>query len=282
MTELPVIIVNVQRGGPSTGLPTKTEQSDLLQAMFGRNGDSPVVVLAPRSPADCFRISFEAVRLAVRYMTPVFVMSDGFVANGSEPWRIPTEKDLPDIHVEFATDPETFAPYGRDPETLSRPWAIPGTPGLEHRIGGLEKADVSGMVSYDLENHQRMTELRMEKIEGIAKDIPEQEVLGAPEGDLLVVSWGGTYGAVTCAVEDSIADGLAVSGIHLRYLNPMPRNVGDIVKRFKRVLVPELNTGHLAFLLRAKYLVDAVSFSKVKGRPFSIREVRDKIHEMLQ
>ena len=282
MTELPVIIVNVQRGGPSTGLPTKTEQSDLLQAMYGRNGDSPVVVLAPRSPADCFWMSFEAVRLAVHYMTPVFFMSDGFVANGSEPWRIPREYELPDITVKFAKNPDTFMPYARNPETGSRPWAIPGTPGLEHRIGGLEKEDVTGAVSYDINNHQVMTEKRQAKIDGIANDLPMQEILGEPEGELLVISWGGTFGAVRSAVEDSIEAGMSVTGMHLRYLNPMPRNITDILSGFKKVLVPELNSGQLAQLLRAKYLVDAKSFSKVKGRPFSVREVRAKIAEMVR
>jgi 2-oxoglutarate/2-oxoacid ferredoxin oxidoreductase subunit alpha len=281
MTELPVIIANIQRGGPSTGLPTKTEQSDLLQAMFGRNGDSPVAVVAPSSPADCFWMAFEAVKIAAHYMTPVYFMSDGFIANGSEPFRVPSVEELPEITVEFATDPETFQPYARDPETLSRPWVVPGTPGLEHRIGGLEKADGSGAVNYGQENHERMTNLRMEKIERIANDIPEQEIFGDEEGELLVVSWGGTYGAVTSAVERSRDAGKSVSGVHLRYLNPFPRNLGDILKRFRKVMVAELNTGQMAMLLRAKYLVDAKTFTRVMGRPFRVTEIADAIGAML-
>jgi len=281
MVELPVVIANVQRGGPSTGLPTKTEQADLLQAFFGRNGESPVAIVAPASPADCFGMAIEAVRLATKFMTPVFYLSDGYLANGAEPWRIPNVDELPEIEVKFATDPATFQPYARDPETLARPWAIPGTPGLEHRIGGIEKQHITGNVSYDPENHQRMVSLRAEKIARIADFIPEQAVYGEPEGKVLVVGWGGTYGAITSAVDILRQEGKSVSSVHLRYLNPFPKNLEGILRRFDRVLVPELNMGQLALLLRARYLVDAVPYSKVKGRPFTIHEIVNRIREML-
>jgi 2-oxoglutarate/2-oxoacid ferredoxin oxidoreductase subunit alpha len=283
MTELPVVVVDVQRGGPSTGLPTKTEQADLLQAMFGRNSESPVAILAPSTPGDCFNMAIEAWRIAVKYMTPVLYLSDGYLANGSEPWRIPKVEDLPKIEVKFRTEVEGFFPYLRDEKTLARPWAIPGTPGLEHRIGGLEKQDITGNVSYDPENHDHMVRLRAEKIARIANDIPEVEVLGEKEGEVLVVGWGGTYGAITAAVEECRTKrNLAVSSIHLRYLNPFPKNLGDVLGRFEKVLIPELNLGQLALLIRGKFLIPARSFTKVKGKPFKISEIIDKIEEILE
>ena len=282
MTELPVVVVDVQRGGPSTGLPTKTEQADLLQALFGRNSESPVAVIAPATPGDCFYMAIEAWRIAVKYMTPVIYLSDGYLANGSEPWQIPNVSDLPKIEVRFHTDPHGFFPYLRDEKTLARPWAIPGTIGLEHRIGGLEKQDVTGNVSYDPENHQKMVLLRAEKVARIANDIPDLEVFGDREGEVLVVGWGGTYGALTAAVEEARKRNLPVSSIHLRYLNPFPKNLGDILGRFEKILVPELNLGQLAMLLRAKFLVPAISYGKVKGKPFKISEIIDKIEETLE
>ena len=282
MTELPVVIVDVQRGGPSTGLPTKTEQADLLQAMFGRNSESPVAIVAPATPADCFYMAIEAWRIAVKYMTPVLYLSDGYLANGSEPWKIPAVEDLPKIDVRFTTDPNGFFPYLRDETTLSRPWAIPGTPGLEHRIGGLEKQNITGNVSYDPENHMKMVELRAEKVARIAQDIPELQVFGDPEGEVLVVGWGGTYGALNAAVEEVRSRNLPVSSIHLRHLNPFPKNLPDILGRFEKILVPELNLGQLSWLLRAKYLVPTISFPKVKGKPFKISEIIDKIEEVLE
>ncbi len=285
MAELPLIIINVQRGGPSTGLPTKTEQADLFQAVLGRNGECPVAVVAPSTPADCFHMMFEAVRLALRAMTPVFFLSDGYLANGSEPWKIPDPKELLNLEVENykASGEEHFMPYKRNLMTLGRPWVVPGTPGLEHRIGGLEKQDITGNVSYDPENHEHMVRLRAEKIARLAEAIPDIEVFGDTEGgDLLVVGWGSTYGFITSAVENVRKEGLNVSSIHLKYLNPFPRNLGSILARFKKVLIPEMNLGQLCTLLRAKYLVDAVPFSKIKGRPFMISELQDKIYAMLK
>ena len=288
MTELPVVIIDVQRGGPSTGLPTKTEQADLLQAMFGRNGECPVAIVAPCSPADCFDMVFEAVRLAVSFMTPVFLLSDGYLANGAEPWLIPKISDLPRIVVKHPTRPNSngngeahFLPYKRD-ERLVRQWAIPGTPGLEHRIGGLEKEDVTGNVSYDPLNHEHMVRTRAQKIANIADYIPPLAVNGPPEGDLLVIGWGGTYGAITTAVERAQRKGYKVAQAHLRYLNPMPKNTGEVLKRYKRVLVPELNCGQLRLLLRGTYLVDAVGLNKVQGRPFLVSEIEEKIEAMLR
>jgi 2-oxoglutarate ferredoxin oxidoreductase subunit alpha len=292
MTELPVVIVDVQRGGPSTGLPTKTEQADLLQAMFGRNGECPVAIVAPRSPADCFDMAVEAVRLAFRFMTPVLLLSDGFLANSSEPWSIPSPDSLPNLEVQHPTGPNSngngeaphFLPYKRD-ERLVRPWALPGTPGLEHRIGGLEKEDVTGNVNYEAANHQHMVNTRAKKIANIANEIPELEVYGPPEvqqgGDVLVIGWGGTYGSITTAVQQCQRRGLKVAQAHLRYLNPMPRNTAEVLKRYKKVLVPELNGGQLAFLLRAQYLVDAVSLAKVQGKPFLVNEIVAKIESLL-
>ena len=286
MAELPLIIANVQRGGPSTGLPTKTEQADLFQAVLGRNGECPLVVLAPATPSDCFWMAIEAARLALKYMTPVFFLSDGYLANGSEPWRVPELDTLPEIPVQFARDvPEGqphFYPYLRDPKTLARVWAIPGTPGLEHRIGGLEKQDVTGMVSYDSMNHDRMVRMRARKINLIAHDIPDIEVFGKPEGELLVVGWGGTYGAITCAVEQAQGQGKSVSSVHVRHLHPFPRNLGTVLSHFDKVLVPELNLGQLRFMLRARYLVDCIGLSKMQGKPFKISEILHKIDEVLQ
>jgi 2-oxoglutarate ferredoxin oxidoreductase subunit alpha len=281
MVELPLIIADIQRSGPSTGMPTKTEQGDLLQCMFGRNSDSACAIVAPATPGDCFYMAIEAVRLAVKYMTPVFFMSDGYLGNGSEPWSIPAAKDLPPIAVTHPTTVEGFAPYKRDPMTLARPWAIPGTPGLEHRIGGLEKADITGNVSYDPHNHELMTRLRNEKIARIANDIPEQQIYGDPQGRLLVLSWGSTYGAAITAVDRLREQGASVSHAHLRYLNPFPKNLGDILQRFDKVLIPELNLGQLSLLIRARYLVDAVGLSKVQGSPFKVSEIVERCEELL-
>jgi 2-oxoglutarate/2-oxoacid ferredoxin oxidoreductase subunit alpha len=281
MTELPLVIINVQRGGPSTGLPTKTEQADLLQAVFGRNSECPVAVLAPATPAECFTLAIEAVRIATRYMTPVFFLSDGYLANGAEPWCIPDLKDLPQIEVKFYADKATFQPYRRDPKTLARPWAIPGTPGLEHRVGGLEKEDVTGNVSYDPINHEKMVHLRAEKIAGIANDIPELELFGPGEGKVLVLGWGSTHGSITTAVEKLQAKGASVSSAHLRYLNPFPRNLGEVLRRFERVIIPELNLGQLRLMIRARYLVDAIGLNKIQGKPFKVSEIVSKIEELL-
>jgi 2-oxoglutarate/2-oxoacid ferredoxin oxidoreductase subunit alpha len=282
MTELPLVIIDVQRGGPSTGLPTKTEQADLLQAMFGRNGECPVAVVAAATPADCFQMAVEAFRIATKHMLPVILLTDGYLANGAEPWKIPSMDELPKFEVNFWKDPETFAPYKRDPDTLARPWAIPGTPGLEHRIGGIEKQDVTGNVSYEPENHMHMVVTRAEKVARIANDIPDVEVFGESNGRVLVVGWGSTYGAITSAVEESHSRGMSVSSIHLRHLNPFPKNLGELLGRFDRVLVPELNMGQLALLLRSKYLVPAVSYPKVKGKPFKISELTAKINELYE
>lgn len=282
MTELPIVIVDVQRGGPSTGLPTKTEQADLLQAMFGRNGECPLAIVAAATPGDCFHMAIEAFRIATKHMLPVIFLTDGYLANGAEPWRVPRMDELPRFEVKFATDPNGFFPYSRDPETLARPWAIPGTPGLEHRIGGIEKQDITGNVSYDPENHMHMVMTRAEKVARIADDIAELEVFGEPTGRLLVVGWGSTYGAITSAVEEMQQQGKSVSSVHVRHLNPFPRNLGDLLGRFDRVLVPELNMGQLAMLLRARYLVPAVSFPKVKGKPFKISELTAKMNELYE
>ncbi len=282
MTELPLVVIDVQRGGPSTGLPTKTEQADLLQAMFGRNGECPVAVIAPATPADCFDMAIEAFRIATKHMLPVIYLSDGYLANGAEPWRLPTIDQLPRFDVKFRTEPNGFQAYDRDPDTLARPWAIPGTPGLEHRIGGIEKQDITGNVSYDPENHMHMVQTRAAKVALIANDIPELEIFGASEGRLLVVGWGSTHGSITSAVEEMQNQGKAVSSVHLRHLNPFPRNLGEILGRFDRVLVPELNMGQLAMLLRSRFLVPAISFPKVKGKPFKISELTAKMDELYE
>lgn len=281
MTELPLVIINVQRGGPSTGLPTKTEQADLFQAVWGRNGECPAIVVAPATPADCFHMAIEAVRLAFKYMSPVFYLSDGYLANGAEPWAIPEIDALPKIEVTFATDPATFMPYARDPETLARPFALPGTPGLEHRIGGIEKQHITGNVNYDPENHHLMVKLRQEKIDRAVADIPAVEVMGEKTGKVLVLGWGSTYGSISSAVEKMQREGKSVSSAHLRHLNPFPRNLGEVLAGFETVIVPEMNLGQLCTMIRAKYLVDAVAFSKVKGRPFQIREIVRKVEEYL-
>jgi 2-oxoglutarate ferredoxin oxidoreductase subunit alpha len=281
MTELPLVIVNVQRGGPSTGLPTKTEQADLFQAVWGRNGECPAVVVAPSTPGDCFHMAVESVRLAFRYMTPVFYLSDGYLANGAEPWRVPAIDSLPEIEVKLATDPTNFLPYARDERTLARPYALPGTPGLEHRIGGIEKQHLTGNVNYDPENHEFMVRLRQEKIDRVAQDIPALEVFGAPTGKVLVLGWGSTYGSITSAVERLQAEGKSVSSAHLRYLNPFPSNLGDVLRSFETVIIPEMNLGQLCTMIRARFLVDAIAFSKVKGRPFQIREIIRKVEEYL-
>lgn len=277
MAELPLVIVNVQRGGPSTGLPTKTEQADLLQALFGRNGEAPLPVVAAASPADCFEMAVEACRLAVTYMTPVLLLTDGYLGNGSEPWRVPKMEELPSFPVKFHTDTVDFKPYGRDPETGARPWVKPGTPGLEHRIGGLEKADGSGAVSYDGLNHEKMIHLRADKVAGIK--VPDLDVYG-DTGGLLLVSWGSTFGAVRTAVTVAREEGMKVGHVHFRYLNPLPANTAAVLKSFSRVVVPELNLGQLSLWLRAKTLVDCEPLSKVQGQMFKVREIVDAIAQM--
>ena len=283
ITELPMVIIDVQRGGPSTGLPTKTEQSDLMLVMFGRNGESPLPVIAAATPGDCFWMIQEALRLAVEFMTPVIFLSDGYIANGAEPWMVPKQEDLSPIIVDHPQEPNTpdgFRPYLRN-ERLVRPWALPGTPGLEHRVGGLEKADGTGNVEYSPANHQHMSDTRVRKVAGIAQFIPEQEVDGPETGDLLVLSWGGTFGSVRMAVRQCQQAGKSVAHVHLRYLNPFPRNLECIIRRYRRVLIPELNLGQLSFLIRARFLVDAVSLNKIQGIPFKVSEVAAKIREIL-
>jgi 2-oxoglutarate ferredoxin oxidoreductase subunit alpha len=288
--ELPLVICDIQRGGPSTGLPTKTEQADLLQAMFGRNGEAPVPIVAPRSPADCFDAALEAVRIAVTYRTPVFLLSDGYLANGSEPWRIPEVEELPDLRVEFATAPNhvdangqpVFWPYQRDPQTLARPWAVPGTPGLEHRIGGIEKADGTGEISYDPANHDLMVRTRQAKVDRVADSIGPLEV-DDPSGAarVLVLGWGSTYGPVQAACRKVRRQGSQVAHAHLRHLNPFPSNLGEVLRRYDKVLIPEMNLGQLALLIRAKYLVDAVGYNKVRGLPFTSAELTDVINGLI-
>jgi 2-oxoglutarate/2-oxoacid ferredoxin oxidoreductase subunit alpha len=289
MTELPLVVVDVQRGGPSTGLPTKTEQSDLLQAMFGRNGEAPLPVIAPRSPGDCFSAAMEAARIALKYRTPVLLLSDGYLANGAEPWLLPDVDALPDISVPFATEHNhtkadgttEFWPYLRDPETLARPWAIPGTPGLMHRIGGIEKQDGTGNVNYDPENHEFMTRLRAQKIAGIAGDIPLVEV-DDPSGvaKVLVVGWGSTYGSIQQAARQARESGVEVAHAHLMHLNPFPSNLGEVLRSYEHVLVPEMNMGQLVRLIRGDFLVDAVSLTKIQGVPFRAKEIEQAIREM--
>jgi 2-oxoglutarate ferredoxin oxidoreductase subunit alpha len=281
MVELPLVVIDVQRAGPSTGMPTKTEQADLLQVLFGRNSDSPMPVVAPATPAECFDYAIEAWRLALKYVTPVVYLSDAFLATGAEPWRIPQPADLPDIGVDNWTDKATFRPYDRDPETLARRWAIPGTPGLEHRIGGLEKADITGNVSYDPDNHHRMQTLRQEKVARIANDIPLTDVFGPRNGDLLILGWGSTYGAIRSAVERLQAAGRQVAHAHLRHLNPFPRDLGEVLGSYRHVLVPEVNLGQLLMLIRARYLVDAIGYDRVRGKPFRIGEIEDEALRIL-
>ena len=286
IAELPLVVCNIQRAGPSTGMPTKTEQSDLLQMFYGRNGESPIPIIAPSRPFDCFETVYEACRIAVKYRTPVIFLSDLYIGMGAEPWRIPKLSELPEIKADFAGREHAhgngFEPYQRDAETLARPWAKPGTPGLEHRIGGLEKSDITGHVSYDAENHQRMVEIRAEKVARIANEIPPTEVFGAQEGDLLLLGWGGTYGAIRTAVEHCVEDGLAIAHVHLRHLNPLPNDLAEILNRFKKVLIPELNSGQLLQLIRSIYLIEAIGFNKVQGQPFHVYELQAKVDEILK
>jgi 2-oxoglutarate/2-oxoacid ferredoxin oxidoreductase subunit alpha len=281
MTELPLVICDIQRGGPSTGLPTKTEQADLLQAMFGRNSEAPIPVLAAATPGDCFWVAVEACRIALKFMVPVIILSDGYLANGAEPWQIPKIEDIPGIPVHYATDPATYLPYKRNPETLARPWAIPGTPGLEHRIGGLEKQDVTGNINYEPLNHENMVRIRAAKIQAITQDVPPAVPAGDQEGDLLIVSWGSTFGAITQSVKTHRGKGRKIGHLHLRFLNPFPENLGEVLKRYKKILVPELNMGQLSWMLRAKYLIDAIGLNKIQGRPFKQNELDQKIEEVL-
>jgi 2-oxoglutarate ferredoxin oxidoreductase subunit alpha len=282
ITELPMVVVDVMRAGPSTGMPTKTEQGDLLAAMFGRHGESPIPIVAPRSPSDCFEVAFEAARVAVRYRTPVIILSDTFLQNSSEPWHLPEVDDLPAIDPAFAVPAEGFAPYARD-DRLARPWAIPGTPGLEHRIGGLEREDVSGDISYDGENHERMTRMRAAKVDGIAADLPSLEV-DDPGGDaeVLVLGWGSSAGSIRAAADRVRGGGGAVATAHLRWLHPLAANTGEIVRRYPKVLIPEMNSGQLAMLIRSRFLVDAVTFSRVQGRPIWADELADAIEGLLR
>jgi 2-oxoglutarate ferredoxin oxidoreductase subunit alpha len=285
--ELPMLIIDIQRGGPSTGLPTKTEQADLLLALYGRHGESPLPIVAASTPSGCFHAAIEAARIALKYRTPVILLSDGFLANGSEPWLLPKVEDLPDISVPFATEPNgedgtTFLPYLRDPETLARPWAIPGTPGLEHRIGGIEKEDVTGNISYDPANHERMVRLRQAKIDGIAKDIPLVEV-DDPTGnaETLVIGWGSTEGSIIAAVRGLRAKGRTVAQAHIRHLNPFPSNLGEVLRRYPKILVPEMNLGQLARVLRGEFLVNARSYTKVQGLPFRTDELEAAIGALI-
>lgn len=286
MLELPMIVINVQRGGPSTGLPTKPEQSDLLFSLYGRHGESPIPVIAIASPSEAFEMAIEAVRVAVRYMTPVLLLSDNYVANGSEPWLLPDTESIPDIEVEFAkhaNGPDgTFLPYMRDVDTFARPWAVPGTPGLEHRVGGLEKEAISGNVSYDPVNHQLMTDTRAWKVANIANDIPPLEVQGDEDADILVLGWGSTYGSIKAAVRRAHLEGHKVAAAHLRYLNPMPKDLGDVLHAYDKILIPELNTGQLLKLIRSEFLIDATGLNKVSGEPFKVSEIADKIVEMVK
>ena len=279
-TEIPLVIVNVQLGGPSTGLPTKTEQSDLFQALYGRHGESPLPIVAANSPSDCFAAAFEAARIALKFSTPVILLTDGYLANGSEPWLIPDESTLPDISIPFADESQPYVAFKRDLETLARTLAIPGQVGLEHRIGGIEKNEKGG-ISYDPENHSIMTGLRAAKVAGIAKDLPPLHVIGERSGKLLVVGWGGTHGAITSAVQTLVAEGFPVAYANLRHLNPLPADLGDIIKGFDQVLVPDLNNGQLSMLLRAHYLVDAIPMKKIKGRPFKVSEIRERVLELI-
>jgi len=282
--ELPLVICDIQRGGPSTGLPTKTEQADLMQALFGRNSEAPIPIVAPATPSDCFWAALEASRIAVKYMVPVIILSDGYLANGAEPWRIPDAAEIPEFTVRFAKEansPNGYLPYKRDPQTLARPWAVPGTPGLEHRVGGLEKQDVTGNINYEPLNHENMVRIRAAKVAGVAQDIPDVVPTGDPQGDLLIVAWGSTHGAITAAVKAQRAEGRKIGHVHLRHLNPLPSNLGDVIKRYKQVLVPELNMGQLLWILRAKYLVDAIGLNKIQGRPFKQAELEQKIEELL-
>lgn len=281
MTELPLVVIDVQRAGPSTGMPTKTEQSDLLQAMFGRNGDSYVAILAPSTPSDCFFMAIEAFRIALKYMVPVIFLSDGYIGNGSEPWRIPDVNTLPKIQWAYAREGSEYSPYKRDPQTLARPWAVPGQKGMEHRIGGIEKSGATGDISYDPRNHHEMTLARKGRVDRIVQDVPDLEVTGPSEGDLLLLGWGGTYGAITSAGENARKKGLSVASAQLKYLNPFPGNLEKVLRSYKKVVIPELNTGQLALLIRGKFVIDAIPFNKISGQPFKIAEIEGKIDEVL-
>ena len=284
ITELPLVVLNVQRAGPSTGMPTKTEQADLFQAMWGRNSESPLPVIAPITPGDCFYSTYEACRIAVKYMTPVMILSDAYLANGSEPWIIPKLKDLKDFEVKFAVDPgedSVFHPFERNEKTLARPWGLPGTFGLEHRIGGLEKENISGNVSYDPDNHQLMTDLRAQKVAGVAKEIPPTEIYGNKTGDLLILGWGSSYGAIRSAVEKLREDGKAVSHVQVRWMNPLPSDLGEILLKFQKVLIPEVNAGQFIKLIRSEFLVDAVGLNLVRGKPFTKSQIMEKAKKML-
>ena len=284
ITELPIVVINIQRGGPSTGLPTKTEQSDLNQAMYGRNGECPAVVIAAQSASDCFDTAFEACKIALEFMVPVVLLSDGYIANGSEPWKLPDLDKLPEIKTKIIneTKDEKFLPYTRDEKTLSRDWALPGTPGLEHRIGGLEKAANTGNVSYDADNHDYMVKLRQDKIDVIADFIPELEVYGNPKGELLVLSWGGTYGACRAAVQKANANNISVSHINLKYINPFPKNLAEILLKFNKVLIPEINLGQLSTIIRSKFLIDTVNFNRVSGKPYTTTDIYEKIEQIIK
>ena len=281
ITELPIVVINVQRGGPSTGLPTKTEQADLNQAMFGRNGEAPLAVIAAQSPSDCFNAAFEACKMALEYMTPVVLLTDGYIANGSEPWKIPSAKDLPEIKPRIVSEPEEFAPYNHENEKLARPWALPGTPGLEHRIGGLEKWDKTGHVSYDTENHNHMVNLRQKKIDVIADSFDPIEPFGDSSGKLLVLGWGGTYGAIRSAVQRARIEGKSVSHIHIRNLNPLPKDLGEMLLNYEQVLIPELNLGQFNGIIRQKFLVETKALNKVEGKPFTPSEIYEEITKLL-
>jgi len=279
ISELPIVIINIQRGGPSTGLPTKTEQADLMQAMYGRNGEAPAVVLAPQSPGDCFYMAFEASRIALEYMMPVILLSDGYLANGSEPWEVPNLDDMPEIKtrkIDSISD-DKFMPYERDSKTLARQWAVAGTKGLEHRIGGLETEDVTGNVSYDPENHEKMIRLRNKKVEAVSDIVPDVVPFGDDSGDILVIGWGSTYGAIRTAVEKLRDEGKSVSHIQLRYINPLPKNLGDVLLKYKKIIVPELNMGQLNSILRSKFLINSIGLNKIKGKPLTVEEVYNKI-----
>jgi 2-oxoglutarate ferredoxin oxidoreductase subunit alpha len=280
--ELPLVITDIQRAGPSTGMPTKPEQADLLQSLYGRHGEAPLPVIAASTPADCFYAAFEAVRIAVKYMTPVILLTDGYLANASEPWLLPKAADLPDCKVEFRTDPQGFFPYLRDEDTLARPWVRPGTPGLEHRIGGLEKDYLTGNISYAPNNHEQMVRVRYRKMAKITQEIPPTKIDGPERGKLLVIGWGSTFGSIAAAVKEFQGQGKAVSHVHLRYLNPLPSDLGEIIARFDKVLVPEMNMGQLLRVLRAEYLVDAVGLNKIQGRPFKVSEITARIARMLE
>ena len=284
ITELPIVVINIQRGGPSTGLPTKTEQSDLNQAMFGRNGECPAVVIAAQSPSDCFGTAYEACKIALEFMVPVVLLSDGYIANGSEPWRLPDLDKLPNINTRIVkkTSDEKFAPYKRNDETLARDWALPGTPGLEHRIGGLEKAANTGNVSYDADNHDYMVKLRQQKIDVIADFIPDLKVYGETKGELLVLSWGGTYGACRAAIEKAIKNGISVSHVNLKHINPFPKNLAEILLKFNKVLIPEINLGQLSTIVRSKFLIDTINFNRVSGKPFTTSDIFEKIEQIIE